>query len=129
MITHIILTYYIPDMYFNNLDLAETPIIKELCKNIIEDFLKNVKNFNINTEYNLLHNHISNYIENETLSCKNIALKSMSIIRYNEYYKNILDKIELHYDYHPLIVICYDIIINHYEKLTDNYKWKNGTLI
>ena len=129
MITHIILTYYIPDMYFNNLDLAETPIIKELCKNIIEDFLKNVKNFNINTEYNLLHNHISNYIENETLSCKNIALKSMSIIRYNEYYKNILDKIELHYDYHPLILICYDIIINHYEKLTDKYIWKNGNLM
>jgi hypothetical protein len=116
-------------MYFNNLNLNETPIIKELCKNIIEDFLTNLKSFNINTEYNLLHDHISNYIDNETLTSKNIALNSMSNIHYNEYYKNILNKIELHYDYHPLIIICYDIIINHYVKLSDKYKWKNGTLI
>ena len=116
-------------MYFNNLNLNETPIIKELCKNIIEDFLININNFDMNSEYNILHNHVSNYIDNVTLSCKNIALKSMSIIRYNEYYKNILDKIELHYDYHPLILICYDIIINHYEKLTDKYIWKNGNLM
>jgi len=105
------------NMFFNKLNIDEVPIIKELCTNILEDFLKNIKNFDINTEYSLLYNHICKYIEDLKQSDKNIAFNSLKVIHYNEYYKQILEKIELYYDYDPLIVICNDIINNHYNKL------------
>ena len=108
------------NMFFNKLNIDEVPIIKELCTNILEDFLKNIKNFDINTEYSLLYNHICKYIEDLKQSDKNIAFNSLKVIHYNEYYKQILEKIELYYDCDPLIVICDDIINNHYNKILIN---------
>jgi len=108
------------NMFFNKLNIDEVPIIKELCINILEDYLKNIKEFDINTDYNLLYEHICRYIENLKQSDKNTAFNSLRIIHYNEYYRKILEKIELYYDYEPLIVICNDIINNHYDKLQVN---------
>ena len=108
------------NMFFNKLNIDEVPIIKELCINILEDYLKNIKNFDINNEYSLLYNHICKYIENLKQTDKNIAFNSLKVIHYNEYYKKILEKIELYYDYDPLIVICNDIINNHYNKILIN---------
>jgi hypothetical protein len=101
-------------MLFENLDINSSPALKELCKTIVRNFLKTHKGFEFEKEYNVLRDYICVYINDMNQEIKKTIMYSFSIICYNNYYTSILEKINNNYDGEPLIVICYDMIINNY---------------
>lgn len=113
-------------MLFNNYNLDKIPIIKQLCKDILEEFIANRKNFNMNDECNLLTDYIKDVINRKSKYDKDIAIKSMSNIYEDAYYKNLMEKMGDYYDItEPLVIICDNIIKYQYDKLLI-YGWENN---
>ena len=112
-------------MLFNNYNLDKIPIIKQLCKDILEEFIANRKNFNMNDECNLLTDYIKDVINRKNKYDKDIAIKSMSNIYEDAYYKNLMEKMGDYYDIaEPLVIICDNIIKYQYDKLLGRqYLW------
>lgn len=101
-------------MLFENLNIEKSTEIRKLCKTIVRSFLKDNESFEMLKEYNALRDFVCIYINNMNKEKKNTIMYSFSIICYNNYYNSILEKVNNNYDGEPLIVICYDIIINNY---------------
>ena len=113
-------------MLFNNYNLDKIPIIKQLCKDILEEFIANRKNFNMNDECNLLTDYIKDVINRKSKYDKDIAIKSMSNIYEDAYYKNLMEKMGDYYDItEPLVIICDNIIKYQYDKLLI-YGWDDN---
>ena len=113
-------------MLFNNYNLDKIPVIKQLCKDILEEFIANRKNFNMNDECNLLTDYIKDVINSKSKYDKDIVIKSMSNIYEDTYYKKLMEKMGDYYDItEPLIVICDNIIKYHYNKLII-YGWEDN---
>jgi hypothetical protein len=101
-------------MLFKNLDIEKSSEIRKLCKTIVRNFLKENNAIDIHKEGNILRDYICVYINDMEQEKKKAIMYSFSIICFNNYYKNILEKINNNYDGEPLIVICHDIIMNKY---------------
>jgi len=113
-------------MLFNNYNLDKIPIIKQLCKDILEEFIANRKNFNMNDECNLLTDYIKDVINSKSKYDKDIAIKSMSNIYEDAYYKKLMEKMGDYYDItEPLVIICDNIIKYNYDKLVI-YGWEDN---
>ncbi len=113
-------------MLFINYNIDKIPIIKQICKDILENFLSNCDNFNIIDEGNLLTDYIKDYMKNKSKLEKDNALKSMSNIYEDEYYKKLMEKMGDYYDIsEPLLIICDNIIKYHYDKLS-KYGWEDN---
>jgi hypothetical protein len=113
-------------MLFDNYNLDKIPVIKQLCKDILEEFIAKRKNFNMNDECNLLTDYIKDVINNKSKYDKDIAIKSMSNIYEDAYYKKLMEKMGDYYDItEPLVIICDNIIKYHYDKLVI-YGWEDN---
>ena len=105
-------------MLFKNLDIEKSSEIHKLCKTIVRNFLKVHGSIDIHKEGNILRDYICVYINDMEQEKKNAIMYSFSILCFNNYYNRILEKVNNKYDGEPLIVICYDIIINNFIDIT-----------
>jgi hypothetical protein len=113
-------------MLFDNCNIDKLPVIKQLCKNILEGFIAKRNNFNMNEECNLLTDYIKDVINSKSKYDKDIAIKSMSNIYEDAYYKRLMEKMGDYYDItEPLVIICDNIIKCHYEQL-HIYGWEDN---
>ena len=105
-------------MLFNNYNLDKIPVIKQLCKDILEGFIMDRDSFNMNNECNLLTDYINDVINSKSKYEKDIAIKSMCNIYEDAYYKKLMEKMGDYYDItEPLVIICDNIIKYQYDKL------------
>ena len=113
-------------MLFNNYNLDKIPIIKQLCKDILDGFIAKREKFNINNECNLLTDYIKDIINSKTKNEKDNIIKSMSNIYEDAYYRKLMEKMGDYYDVtEPLVIICDNIIKYHYNKLLI-YGWEDN---
>lgn len=113
-------------MLFINYNLDNIPIIKQICKDILGGFIATRNNFNINDEGNLLTDYIRDAICRKSKSEKDNAIKSMSKIYDDAYYKMLMEKMGDYYDIsEPLLIICDNIIKYRYEEIF-LYGWEDN---
>lgn len=113
-------------MLFNNCNIDNTPVIKQICKDILGGFFLKRNNFNITDECNLLTDYIKEVLNNKSKVEKDYALKSMSILYENAYYCKLMEKLGDYYDdSEPLLIICDNIIKYHYKELFI-YGWEDN---
>ena len=113
-------------MLFNNYNLNNIPVIKGICKDILEDFMKQRNTFNMREESNLLTDYIREVMDSKSKTEKDYALNSMSNIYEDVYYKRLMEKMGDYYDISdPLLVICDNIIKYHFRDLL-KYGWDDN---
>jgi len=113
-------------MLFNNYNIDNIPVIKQLCKDILGGFFLKRENFNITNECNLLTDYIRDVLNNKSKVEKEFAIKSMSILYENAYYCKLMEKLGDYYDIsEPLLIICDNIIKYHYKELFI-YGWEDN---
>jgi len=113
-------------MMFNNYNLDNIPVIKQLCKDILGGFIAKRINFNITKEGNLLTDYISDVINRKSKLEKDNAIKSMSNIYENAFYNSLIKQMGDYYDMsEPLFIICDNIIKYHYDKIF-LYGWEDN---
>lgn len=113
-------------MLFDNYNIDKIPVIKKLCKDILEGFIAKCDVFNMNDECNLLTDYIKDFINSKNKYEKDSAIKSMSNIYEDAYYKNLMEKMGDYYDItEPLVIICDNIIKYQYDKLLI-YGWDDN---
>ena len=114
-------------MLFINYNIDKIPVIKQICKDILESFISNRDTFNIIEEGNLLTDHIKDIMKHKSKLEKDNAIKSMSNIYEDIYYKRLMEKMGDYYDIsEPLLIICDNIIKYHYDKLM-KYGWEDNS--
>lgn len=105
-------------MLFNNYNIDNIPVIKQICKDILGGFLATRDHFNINEEGNLLTDYIRDVIGRKSKLEKDNAIKSMSKIYDDAYYKRLMEKMGDYYDItDPLLIICDNIIKYRYQDI------------
>jgi hypothetical protein len=105
-------------MLFNNYNIDNIPVIKQICKDILGGFLATRDHFNINEEGNLLTDYIREVISRKSKLDKDNAIKSMTKIYDDAYYKKLMEKMGDYYDItEPLLIICDNIIKYRYEDI------------
>jgi hypothetical protein len=113
-------------MLFNNYNIDNIPVIKQICKDILGGFMATRDTFNITEECNLLTDYIRDVISCKSKLEKDNAIKSMSNIYEDAYYNKLMEKMGDYYDVSdPLLIICDNIIRNHYEKIF-MYGWEDN---
>lgn len=113
-------------MLFNNYNLNNIPVIKDICKDILEDFMKQRDTFNMLEESNLLTDYIREVMNNKSKTEKDYAMNSMSNIYEDAYYRRLMEKMGDYYDISdPLLVICDNIIKYHFRDLL-KYGWDDN---
>ena len=113
-------------MLFNNYNLNNIPVIKGICKDILEDFMKQRDTFNMREESNLLTDYIREVMNSKTKTEKDYAMNSMSNIYEDAYYRRLMEKMGDYYDISdPLLVICDNIIKYHFRDLL-KYGWDDN---
>ena len=113
-------------MLFNNYNLNNIPVIKGICKDILEDFMTTRDTFNMSEESNLLTDYIREVMDSKSKTEKDCALNSMSNIYEDVYYKRLMEKMGDYYDISdPLLVICDNIIKYHFRDLL-KYGWDDN---
>jgi len=113
-------------MLFNNCNIDKIPVIKQLCKDILDGFIAKREKFNMNNECNLLTDYIKDIIYSKTKNEKDNIIKSMSNIYEDAYYRKLMEKMGDYYDVtEPLVIICDNIIKYHYNKLLI-YGWEDN---
>lgn len=113
-------------MLFNNCNLNNIPVIKGICKDILEDFMTTRDTFNMSEESNLLTDYIREVMDSKSKTEKDYALNSMSNIYEDVYYKRLMEKMGDYYDISdPLLVICDNIIKYHFRDLL-KYGWDDN---
>lgn len=113
-------------MLFNNYNLNNIPVIKGICKDILEDFMTTRDTFNMSEESNLLTDYIREVMNSKSKTEKDYALNSMSNIYEDAYYKRLMEKMGDYYDISdPLLVICDNIIKYHFRDLL-KYGWDDN---
>uniref|UniRef100_A0A6C0IA54 Uncharacterized protein n=1 Tax=viral metagenome TaxID=1070528 RepID=A0A6C0IA54_9ZZZZ len=113
-------------MLFDNYNIDNIPVIKQICKDILGGFMATRDTFNITEECNLLTDYIRDVISRKSKLEKDNAIKSMSNIYEDAYYNKLMEKMGDYYDVSdPLLIICDNIIRNHYEKIF-MYGWENN---
>lgn len=113
-------------MLFNNYNLNNIPVIKGICKDILEDFMTTRDTFNMLEESNLLTDYIREVMDSKSKTEKDYALNSMSNIYEDVYYKRLMEKMGDYYDISdPLLVICDNIIKYHFRDLL-KYGWDDN---
>jgi hypothetical protein len=113
-------------MLFENYNIDNIPVIKQMCKDILGGFIAKRDNFNITDECNLLTDYISDVINSKSKLEKDNAIKSMSNIYENAFYNSLMEKLGDYYDdSDPLLIICDNIIKYHYKKLFI-YGWEDN---
>jgi hypothetical protein len=113
-------------MLFNNCNIDNIPVIKQLCKDILGGLFAKRDNFNITDECNLLTDYISDVINSKSKLEKDNAIKSMSNIYENAFYNSLMEKLGDYYDdSDPLLIICDNIIKYNYSDLFI-YGWEDN---
>ena len=113
-------------MLFNNYNLNNIPVIKGICKDILEDFMTTRDTFNMREESNLLTDYIREVMNSKSKIEKDYALNSMSNIYEDVYYRRLMEKMGDYYDISdPLLVICDNIIKYHFRDLL-KYGWDDN---
>jgi hypothetical protein len=113
-------------MLFNNYNINNIPVIKQLCKDILGGFMATRDHFNINDEGNLLTDYIKEVISRKSKLEKDNAIKSMSKIYDDAYYKRLMEKMGDYYDItEPLLIICDNIIKYRYYEIF-LYGWEDN---
>jgi len=113
-------------MLFDNYNINNIPVIKQICKDILGGFFLKRDNFNITDECNLLTDYIRDVFNNKSKVEKEFAIKSMSILYENAYYCKLMEKLGDYYDIsEPLLIICDNIIKYHYKELFI-YGWEDN---
>jgi hypothetical protein len=113
-------------MLFNNYNLNNIPVIKGICKDILEDFMTTRDTFNMREESNLLTDYIREVMNSKSKTEKDYAMNSMSNIYEDAYYKRLMEKMGDYYDISdPLLVICDNIIKYHFRDLL-KYGWDDN---
>ena len=113
-------------MLFNNYNLNNIPVIKDICKDILEDFMTTRDTFNMLEESNLLTDYIREVMDNKSKTEKDYAMNSMSNIYEDAYYRRLMEKLGDYYDISdPLLVICDNIIKYHFRDLL-KYGWDDN---
>ena len=113
-------------MLFNNYNLNNIPVIKGICKDILEDFMTTRDTFNMLEESNLLTDYIREVMDSKSKPEKDYALNSMSNIYEDAYYRRLMEKMGDYYDISdPLLVICDNIIKYHFRDLL-KYGWDDN---
>lgn len=113
-------------MLFNNYNIDNIPVIKQICKDILGGFMATRDTFNITEECNLLTDYIRDVVNRKSKLEKDNAIKSMSNIYEDAYYNRLMEKMGDYYDVSdPLLIICDNIIRNHYEKIF-MYGWEDN---
>ena len=113
-------------MLFNNYNIDNIPVIKKICKDILQEFLAKRDNFNMRNEGNLLTDYIKDVMENKSKLEKDNAIKSMSNIYEDVYYKELMKKMGDYYDISdPLLIICDNIIKYKFNELLI-YGWEDN---
>ena len=113
-------------MLFNNYNLNNIPVIKGICKDILEDFMTTRDTFNMLEESNLLTDYIREVMDSKSKTEKDYALNSMSNIYEDAYYRRLMEKLGDYYDISdPLLVICDNIIKYHFRDLL-KYGWDDN---
>ena len=114
------------NMLFNNYNLNNIPVIKGICKDILEDFMTTRDTFNMLEESNLLTDYIREVMDSKSKTEKDYAMNSMSNIYEDAYYKRLMEKMGDYYDISdPLLVICDNIIKYHFRDLL-KYGWDDN---
>ena len=115
-------------MLFSNYNIDNIPVIKQICKDILVGFIVSRDTFNITDECNLLTDYIRDALNRKSKLEKDNAIKSMSNIYEDAYYKRLMEKMGDYYDVSdPLLIICDNIIRYHYEKLF-RYGWEEDNI-
>lgn len=113
-------------MLFNNYNLNNIPVIKGICKDILEDFMTTRDTFNMSEESNLLTDYIREVMDSKSKTEKDYAMNSMSNIYEDAYYRRLMEKLGDYYDISdPLLVICDNIIKYHFRDLL-KYGWDDN---
>ena len=113
-------------MLFANYNIEKIPIVKWLCKDIVNGFLKNRDNFNMTDVCNLLTDYIRDVISSKSKREKDMVIKSMGNIYENAYYSSLMVQLGDYYDVSdPLFVICDNICRYHYKELV-KYGWEDN---
>jgi len=113
-------------MLFDNYNIDNIPVIKQICKDILGGFMATRDTFNITEECNLLTDYIRDVISRKSKLEKDNAIKSMSNIYEDAYYNKLMEKMGDYYDVSdPLLIICDNIIRTHYEKIF-MYGWEDN---
>jgi hypothetical protein len=113
-------------MLFDNYNIDNIPVIKQICKDILGGFMATRDTFNITEECNLLTDYIRDVISRKSKLEKDNAIRSMSNIYEDAYYNKLMEKMGDYYDVSdPLLIICDNIIRNHYEKIF-MYGWEDN---
>jgi hypothetical protein len=101
-----------------NYNIDKIPVIKKICKDILEEFMSKRNSFNMKDECNMLTDYIKDVMESKSVIYKENALKSMSNIYEDAYYKRLMEKMGDYYDItDPLLIICDNIIKYHFREL------------
>jgi hypothetical protein len=101
-----------------NYNIDKIPVIKKICKDILEEFMSKRNSFNMKDECNMLTDYIKDVMESKSVKYKENALKSMSNIYEDAYYKRLMEKMGDYYDItDPLLIICDNIIKYHFREL------------
>jgi len=101
-----------------NYNIDKIPDIKKICKDILEGFMSKRNSFNMKDECNMLTDYIKDVMESKSVIYKENALKSMSNIYEDAYYKRLMEKMGDYYDItDPLLIICDNIIKYHFREL------------
>jgi hypothetical protein len=101
-----------------NYNIDKIPDIKKICKDILEEFMSKRNSFNMKDECNMLTDYIKDVMESKSVIYKENALKSMSNIYEDAYYKRLMEKMGDYYDItDPLLIICDNIIKYHFREL------------
>jgi len=105
-------------MLFNNYNIDKIPVIKNICKDILEGFMAKRDSFNMRDECNLLTDYIREVMNSKSKTDKDNAMKSMSNIYEDAYYKRLMERMGDYYDISdPLFVICDNITKYHFRDL------------
>jgi hypothetical protein len=89
-----------------------------MCKTILEGFLANRNRFTMNDESNLLTDYIKEVMARKSEVEKENAMKSMSNIYEDAYYRSLMEQLGDYYDItEPLLIICDNICKYHYMEL------------
>jgi hypothetical protein len=105
-------------MLFSNYTIDKIPVIKKMCKTILEGFLATRDNFTMNDESNLLTDYIRDVMESKSKVEKDNAMKTMSNIYDDAYYRCLMEQMGDYYDItDPLLIICDNICKYHYRQL------------
>jgi len=108
----------VPVMLFRNYNIDNIPVIKRMCKTILEGFLANRNRFTMNDESNLLTDYIKEVMARKSEVEKENAMKSMSNIYEDAYYRSLMEQLGDYYDItEPLLIICDNICKYHYIEL------------